>query len=214
MIYNLLEEHPQSMIQFQLELRSNKLNWRINNQIIAEKVRLLGPDGKQIGVVKLKKAIDQAKEEELDLVEIAPKAKPPVTKIVDLGKFRYEEEKKLKKQNKGKKSGELKEIRFSPFIGEADYQTRMERVDEFLKEGNKVRIVVKFKGRQMGSKNFGYKLVRKVIANYTDQINIDMEPKFIGRHLTCVISPMAKSKIKTKDKKLKNAKTKNKKNTD
>lgn len=147
-----------------------------------------------VGVMTLKEALGLAQKLKLDLVEIAPTVDPPVAKVVELGKFRYEEEKKLKKQKKGVKNSEVKEIRFSPFIGEADFNMRLTRVKEFLNENNKVRAVVRFKGREMGSKNFGYELLDRLVSELGENINIDMKPKFIGRHLTMVISPVSGSK--------------------
>ena len=166
----------------------------------------MGDDGKLIGELTRDEAIKRAKEAGLSLVEIAPNAAPPVAKIVDFGKFRYQEEKKLRKQAKGAKGGEVKEIRFSPFIAENDYNTRLERVKEFLAEKNKVKIVVVFLGKQMGSKPFGYKLIEKIKGNLGDSIAVDMEPKFLGRHLVTIISPLAGGKT--------NAKTENKEVTD
>jgi translation initiation factor IF-3 len=177
-------------------LGNTKLDLRINHQIKALQVRLIGSDGKQIGVVKLNEAIEKAMKENLDLIEIAPLAKPPVAKIANLGKFIYQENKKLKKQVKKSKPSEVKEVRFSPFIGSADYKTRIERINEFLKDGNKVRAVVKFKGRQMNSKDFGYKLLKNIIQDVAYPIAVDMEPKFLGRHLAMVISPIKKVKPK------------------
>lgn len=151
---------------------------------------MIGKDGKQLGVMTIAKAIDEARKLGLTLVEIAPTAKPPVTKIVDFGKFRYQEEKKLRKKEKGGKGGELKEIRFSPFIAENDYRVRFERIQEFLGEKNKVKVVVVFGGRQMGSKKFGYALLDKIVKELgEDNIAIDMIPKFFGRHLIMIISP-------------------------
>ena len=187
-------------------MKKNTFYWRVNYQIRASKVRVLGADGKQIGVLDLDKALAKADKVGLDLVEIAPKANPPVVKMVDIGKFRYQEEKKLRKQKKNVKISELKEIRFSPFIASNDYNTRLERTKKFLEDGNKIKIVVKFRGKQMGSKKFGYDLVEKIFDKFGENINIDMKPKFVGRHLTTVISPI------TKIKKKENAKTKNKKN--
>jgi translation initiation factor IF-3 len=178
-------------------LAKSKFYWRINEKIHAPKVRVIDEDGKQIGILTKAEALARAKKAGLDLVEIAPNAKPPVVKIVDFGKFRYKEEKKLRTQKKKTKVGQIKEIRFSPFIGEADYQTRLTRIKEFLDERNKIRLVVKFKGRQMGSKQFGYHVLKKILSDLEGKITIDMEPKFIGRHLTMVISP--KSHAKTKD---------------
>ena len=170
--------------------RINKY-WRTNEQIRAPKVRVIGSGGKQLGVIDISKALALAKKEELDLVEIAPHAKPPVARIVDIGKFKYEEEKKAKAQKKKTKTSELKEIRFSPFIGVADYNTRLIRIKEFLDDKNKVKVVVKFKGRQMGSKQFGYKLFERLLGDLKGRVGIDMNPKFLGRHLIMIISPVA-----------------------
>lgn len=171
-----------------------KLFWKTDQQIRAPEVRLISQDGKQLGVVKIADALAQAKETGLTLVEISGTAVPPVVKIVDFGKFRYQEEKKLRKQAKGAKGGEVKEIRFSPFIATADYETRFSRVKEFLAEKNKVKIVVVFLGKQMGSKPFGYKLIERMMQTLGDSVSVDMPPKFLGRHLVTIISPVSNSK--------------------
>jgi translation initiation factor IF-3 len=189
-------------------LKSLKFTWRINNQIRASQVRVIGPDGKQEGVISLTDALQKAQDAGLDLVEIAPNAKPPVVKIVELGKFRYEQEKKLKKEKKHAKGSELKEVRFSPFIANHDYATRMEKIKTFLDESNKVRVVVVFMGRQMNSKSFGYELIKRITDDLGERIAIDMEPKFIGRHLITTLSPLKKTKKEVKT----DAETKNEKN--
>lgn len=168
--------------------------WRVNNQIHAPKVRVIDEKKEQIGVLTIAKALEKAKEAKLDLVEIAPKAKPPVTQIIEFGKFKYNEEKKAKKAKAGSKASELKEIRFSPFIGEADYQSRLKRIKKFLADNHKIRTVVKFKGRQMGSKQFGYKVLQRIIDDLDTNIQVDMKPKFLGRHLVMVISPVSSGK--------------------
>jgi translation initiation factor IF-3 len=173
-------------------LKNFNLNWRVNNQIRASVVRVIDSDGKSVGVMKIKEALEKSRTANLDLVEVAPNADPPVVRMVELGKFRYQEEKRLKKLKKGQKGGDIKEIRFSPFIADADFNVRFGRIKEFLSEGNKVRAVVKFGGRQMDSKQFGYDLLKKIFMQLGDSVNFDMEPKFIGRHLTCVISPVKK----------------------
>lgn len=137
--------------------------------------------------------MEEAKKVNLALIEIAPNANPPVAKIIDLGKFKYQEEKKLKSQKKSK-GGEVKEIRFSPFIAENDYNFRLGRVKEFLAEKNKVRLVVVFKSSQMRSKPFGYKLLEKIVKEMDENINVDMEPKFLGRNLMMIISPVSGKK--------------------
>lgn len=177
-----------------------KLYWLINDRIKSPELRVVGSDGKQLGILKKEEALKKAKESGLTLVEIAPMAKPPVAKIVDFGKFRYQEEKKVKKEALKTKSSELKEIRFSPFIGESDYNTRLKRVKEFLTEKNKVKVTVVFKGQQMNSKQFGYDLLKKIYKSLGNSISIDMEPKFLGRHLVTIISPVNKPIIKKDEK--------------
>jgi translation initiation factor IF-3 len=173
-----------------------KATHRINSDIRTPEVRVIDSEsGEMLGVMKTFKAIKMAHERGVDLVEIAANAKPPVVKIIDYGKFQYQEEKRTKEQLKKQKASEVKEIRFSPFIGEADYQTRVKRLKEFLGNNNKVKVVVVFKGRQMGSKKFGYELIQRVTNDLgEDTISIDMKPKFVGRHLISVVSPLSKAK--------------------
>lgn len=154
-----------------------------------------------MGIMTRDEALAKARETNEDLIEIAPKANPPVAKIIEFGKFRYREEKKARAEAKKTKS-DLKEVRLSPFIGEADYNTRLARVKEFLGDGDKVKLAVVFKGSQMGRKQFGYELLNKVTGSLGEGISIDMEPKFFGRNLITVISPRKKGAI--------NAETKNK----
>lgn len=170
-------------------MKKYSLFWPSNEQIRSATLRVIGSDDKQIGVISKDEALKLARKEGLDLVEIASKASPPVAKIVDYGKHRYREEKKLRESLKKSKTGELKEVRFSPFIGEADYQTKLKRTREFLEEKSKIRLVVVFKGKQMGSKQFGYQIFRRVLEELGEGINVDMEPKFLGRKLAMVISP-------------------------
>lgn len=178
----------------------NNLFWRTDFSIRAPRLRVVDSDGKMIGELGKEEAVKKAKDAGLTLVEIAPNAVPPVAKIVDFGKFRYAEEKKLKKQAKGGKGGEVKEIRFSPFIAENDYNTRFTRVKEFLAEKNKVKIVVVFLGRQMGSKPFGFALIKKMTDSLGDSISVDMPPKFLGRHLITIISPVVGKKSESSHK--------------
>lgn len=173
-------------------MKTASLDYRINNQIKSPELRVIGSDGKQIGVMSLSEALNKAHEEELDLIEIAPMAKPPVAKLMELGKFKYEEEKKLQKEKKKSKPSDIKELRFSPFIAQHDYNTRIERIKEFLSENNKIRLVVNFTFRQLGSKQFGYDVLSRVVNTFKDQVVVDMEPKFLGKNLIMVISPTKK----------------------
>lgn len=165
-------------------------HWRVNEQIQASKLRVIGPSGKQLGIFSLKQALKKAKEKGLDLVEVAPKAVPPVAKIIDFAKFKYQQQKKLKElKKKEKKGAEQKEVWFTPFMGGNDYLVRLEKVKEFLKDKAKVRVVVKFKGRQMSQKEFGYKVLGQVAKDTQDIAKVDAEPKFVGREAVMVLAP-------------------------
>lgn len=179
--------------------KSNNTFWRTDYQIRASQLRVIGGDGKLIGVLGKDEAIKKAKDEGLTLVEIAPNATPPVAKIVDFGKFKYQEEKKARKEAKGAKGGEVKEIRFSPFIAENDFKVRVGRIREFFDDKNKVRVVVVFKGPQMRVKNTGYLVIDRIKREFGENIQTDMEPKFLGKHLVTVLS-YTKGKIYAKDK--------------
>lgn len=172
----------------------SNLFWRTDYSIRAPSLRVIDSEGKLIGVISKDEAIAKAKEAGLTLVEIAPAANPPVAKIVDFGKFRYAEEKKARAAAKKIKGGEVKEIRFSPFIAENDFNVRIERIKEFFEDKNKVRVVVVFKGPQMRVKHTGYEIINKIKAVFGDTIITDMEPKFLGKYLVTVISPTNKVK--------------------
>lgn len=145
--------------------------------------------GKQVGVLPIFAAIQKAREAGVDLVEVAPNAKPPVAKIIDFKKFRYLEAKKEKEEKKGIKGGELKEVRFSPFIAQNDLNTRVKKIRGFLEENNKVRVVVRFSGREITRKDFGYKVVDQILQNLAEVAEKDAEPKFQGRDLFVIVSP-------------------------
>lgn len=176
--------------------------YRINQYIQAKEVRVIDESGKQIGIFSKDEALFKARQKGLDLVEVAPNANPPVCKIIDFKKFKYLEN---KKQRAGKKKGvkqDTKEVRFTPFIAQNDFNIRIEKTKEFLKEGNKVRLTVKFVGRQITRKQFGYELLKKAIEQLKEFANVEGEPKWQGRLLTINLSPLKKSPKE-------NAKTKN-----
>lgn len=149
--------------------------------------------------MKIGEALALAQEKGVDLIEIVPNAVPPVVKAISIGKFKYQEEKKQREIAKKQKGGELKEIRFTPFIGEADFETRYKRIDEFLNDNNKVRVVVVYQNKQLGAKQVGYDLVAKLLRRLEGRIVVDMEPKFLGRRLMLVISPFKKKIKKTEE---------------
>lgn len=140
-----------------------------------------------MGIFSRQDALGKAREQNLDLVEIAPMAKPPVAKIIDFKKFLYQEEKKKRRQKTKSKSAETKEIWLSPFIGEHDFNLRAERGKELLQEGGKLKIVVRFKGRQITKKNFGFEVMNKLI-NSLENAKVDRPPRFEGRNLVAIVS--------------------------
>lgn len=166
--------------------RFTKRFYRVNDQIRASQVRLIDANGKSLGVFSPDLALKRAKEQELDLVEVAPKVTPPVVKLIKFSKFLYQEEKR-QRQKKGTRSGQLKEVRFSPFIANNDYNVRIKKIQQFIGEGDKVKVVVKFKARQMGKKDFGYNLIKRVISDLGN-VRQESEPKLLGRHLITTIT--------------------------
>lgn len=163
--------------------------YRINQFIRAGQVRVIGEDGKQVGILSTKEAWEIAQAQGLDLVEIAPTANPPVTRIIDYKKFLYQEEKKEREAKKKNKGGDLKEIRLTPFIAQGDLEVRIKRAEEFIREGNKVRAVVRFTGRQLGKKGFGYEVLTKTVAALSTLAVVEGEPKWIGRSLVTTLTP-------------------------
>lgn len=164
--------------------------YRINNRIRASKVRLVDEKKKQIGILSIEEAQKKAEEKGVDLVEIAPKAKPPVVRLINYSKFKYQQQKKKKKEKKKNKSGDLKEIQLTPFIGEADLKTRLRRLKKFHKYNDKVRFVVKFKGRQITQKDFGYNLLDKIKEQVKEIYEPDRKPKMSGRRLIMYMKPI------------------------
>jgi translation initiation factor IF-3 len=149
-------------------------------------LRLLSEDGKQIGVVSKIEALQKAQELGLDVVEIAPNAKPPVAKLIDFKKFKYQESKKERESKKSQKNVGVKEIRLRPFIGEHDFVTRKNKAEEFLKEGNQVKVAVFFRGREITRKEFGVTLMKRFLDGF-ESIRVVREPRMEGRSLVAMI---------------------------
>ncbi len=168
--------------------------YRTNERIFASELRVLDSEGKQIGVLKKFEALNIAREQGLDLVEIAPTAKPPVARIIDFKKFLYQEEKKRREEKKKAKNSETKEIRLGPFMDDHDLETMVKRAREFLEGNDKVRLVVRFKGRQMGHPEFGHQVLNKAITSLSDVSKVDKEAHFEGRQLITMLSPERKKK--------------------
>lgn len=163
--------------------------YRINQYIQAREVRVVDETGKQIGVMPIFNAIQKAKEEGKDLVEVASAANPPVAKIIDFKKFKYLEAKKEKEERKGVKGGGIKEIRLTPFIAQNDLNTRINKIRDFLEEGSKVKLRIIFKGREMTKKDFGYKIIDQILTNLGEMASKEGEPKFQGREIQLTLTP-------------------------
>lgn len=176
-----------------------KTFWRVNQNIQAKELRVLDSENKQLGLFLREEALRLAQDLEIDLVEIAPKAKPPVAKLIEYAKFKYQQEKKEREtRRKEKKGSEQKEVWLTPFMGDNDYLVKLEKIKEFLGEGSKVRVVVKFKGPQMSHREFGYQLADRVTTDTKDRAGIDQKPKFLGRQLMFMLSPVKFGKIQKK----------------
>ena len=167
----------------------SKKHVRINDRIRISPVRLIAEDGEQLGIVPIKEALDRARASGLDVVEVAPNSRPPVCRIMDYGKFKYELAKKDKLARKKTHSFQLKEMRFRPKIDEHDYQFKMKHVREFLSAGSKVRAFVLFRGREMTRIEFGRKILARLEGDLTDIASVDSPAKMEGRSMSMVMSP-------------------------
>jgi translation initiation factor IF-3 len=166
-----------------------KVKLRINEQITAREVRLIGENSEQLGVVSLPEALDKARQAGLDLCEIASTARPPVVKIMDFGKYKYELQKKLKEARKKQKVIQVKEVKLSPKISEHDYLTKMAQARRFLGEGDKVKVTMIFRGRENAHPEFGERIITRVLEESKTFALIDRPPKYEGNQLNVVLSP-------------------------
>lgn len=150
---------------------------------------MIDGNGKQIGITSREFAIEKAKELGVDLVEIAPNANPPVCKLIDFKKFRYLEQRKEREAKKHTKEAEIKEIRFGPFVSDHDLDIRIKKIEEFFKKGYRVKVTIKFTGRQMSHTEFGQTLIEKIKDYFADRIKIEREAKFEGRRYSIIFAP-------------------------
>ena len=178
---------------------------RINEEITAQQVRLVGENIPEQGVFSLREALRMADEQELDLVEISAKADPPVCKIMDYGKFCFEQAKREKEAKKNQHVMDVKEIRMSPGIGENDFNTKLKNGQKFLADGDRVKVSVRFRGREMAHTNIGEKLLRDFAAKCADVANLDKEPKLEGRSMSIFLSPKSQNQLKKEQKAKKQA---------
>jgi translation initiation factor IF-3 len=162
---------------------------RVNLRVVAERLRLISPDGEQLGVVSRKEALDKAREHGLDLVEIAPSAKPPVCRIMDFTKYKYEQSKREKELKKHQKQSQLKEVRITPRTEKHDYQVKLKRIKGFLEKRHKVRIRMWYKGREITHKEIGRRIVDNIIEDTKPIAQIDKEPVMRGKTMIFTLSP-------------------------
>jgi translation initiation factor IF-3 len=160
---------------------------RINEAIRASELRVIGPDGEQLGIMSRSDALKAAEEAGVDLVEISPNAAPPVAKIIDWGKYQYQKMKELQKSKKNNKASELKQMRFGLKIGSGDLEIKLRKIREFLTAGHKVRIQIFYRGREMAHKELGFVMIDKIVALLEEDAIVEQKPQMAGRNLSIVV---------------------------
>ncbi|MBE6447308.1 MAG: translation initiation factor IF-3 [Alphaproteobacteria bacterium] len=163
--------------------------YRINREITAPQVRLIGQDGESFGVLSIREAAIKARDAGLDLVEIAPQANPPVCKIINYGKLKYELQKKKSEARKKQKVVEVKEVKLTPAIGDHDYNVKLNNVRRFIGDGNKVKITLRFRGRELSHKELGEKLLQRLLDDVKETAKCDGTPQLEGRQMMMILSP-------------------------
>lgn len=201
-VYNFLNHIAHRKLPFCAKLDASKvalnLFWRwqaiskeilINEEIRAREVRVLDSNGDQLGILPFREALRLAQEKELDLVNIAPTAKPPVCRIMDYGKYRYEQQKKEKESRKNQKVVEIKEVRLSPTIEEHDFQTKLRNTVKFLEGGNKVKLTIRFRGRAITHSEIGQQVMERLSKEVEHLSMVERRPKMEGRSMIMILAP-------------------------
>lgn len=181
---------PATVVSFWrgLNIAQEKKNRR-NEQIDTPQVRLIGSDGEQVGIVNVEEAIEAAKEENLDLVEVVPNAEPPVCRVMDYGRFRFEQSKKKNAARKKAKQIQIKEVKFRPGTEEGDYRVKMKNLTKFLEQGDKAKVTLRFRGREMAHREIGSRLLERVRNDLDDIATVEQFPKMEGRQMIMVLAP-------------------------
>jgi translation initiation factor IF-3 len=161
-----------------------------NERIRSREVQVIGSDGKNLGTLNTQEAINIAKQQGLDLIEISPNANPPVCKIIDMGKYKYDLQKKANKAKKKQKVISLKEIKLRPVTETHDYNFKIKNAQKFLEKGDKVKFTVKFRGREMQHTNLGYELMTRIVNDTASLGKVEVRPKFEGRQIVMIIQPL------------------------
>ena len=162
---------------------------RTNEQITASEVRVISSSGKQLGIISIREALNHAEDEGFDLVEVSPDAKPPVCKILDYGKLKYREQKSKKEAKKKQKTIEIKEIKIRPGINKHDYEVKVKAFHKFIKGGNKVKVSMRFRGREMEHQNLGVDLLKRLIEQVKEYAKVEVPPKNEGKQIMMVLVP-------------------------
>jgi translation initiation factor IF-3 len=165
---------------------------RINGEVTAPQVRLVGIDNEALGIVKTSEALKMAEDAEVDLVEIAPQAEPPVCKLMDYGKFKYQEQKRAHDARLKQKVIQVKEVKFRPGTDENDYQVKLRNLLRFLEEGDKVKITLRFRGREMAHQEFGVRQLERLRTDLEEHAQVEQMPKLEGRQMVMVMAPKKK----------------------
>jgi translation initiation factor IF-3 len=165
---------------------------RVNREINATEVRLIGADGNQIGVVALREAQERAEEEGLDLVEIVPNAEPPVCRIMDFGRFLFDQKKKTQEARKKQKQVQVKEVKFRPGTDQGDYQVKLRNLVRFLNEGDKAKVTMRFRGREHAHRELGLDLLKRVEGDLAEISMVEQQPQMEGRQMVMVLTPKKK----------------------
>ncbi|MGH1376031.1 MAG: translation initiation factor IF-3 [Alphaproteobacteria bacterium] len=169
--------------------RAKNTGPRMNSDITASEVRLVDAEGEMQGIVETSKAIEMAEDVGLDLVELSPNAEPPLCKILDYGKYKYEQQKKANQARKNQKTVEVKEVKMSPRIEKNDYDVKMRNAKRFLSDGNKVKVSMRFRGREMAHQDIGRELFSKMCEELEELCVIELHPKFEGRQMIMILGP-------------------------
>ncbi|SFB52282.1 bacterial translation initiation factor 3 (bIF-3) [Amycolatopsis marina] len=171
---------------------------RINDRIRVPEVRLVGPNGEQVGIVRIEDALRLAQESDLDLVEVAPQARPPVCKLMDFGKFKYESAQKARESRRNQQLTVIKEQKLRPKIDQHDYETKKGHVSRFLAAGNKVKVTIMFRGREQSRPELGFRLLQKLADDVEELGFVESNPKQDGRNMIMVLAPYKNVKAKPK----------------
>ena len=162
---------------------------RTNEQITASEVRVISSTGAQLGIISIREALNYAEDEGYDLVEVSPDAKPPVCKIIDYGKLKYKEQKSKKEAKKKQKTIEVKEIKMRPGIDTHDYQVKVKALKKFISDGNKVKVSMRFRGREMEHQNLGLNLLKKLTEEVSEYAKVEVPPKSEGKQIMMILVP-------------------------